>query len=132
MSDDLHLIELTSEVVSAYVSNNPIAADQLGVLIQGVHSSMLELDTAEQPKQEALFIPAISIKKSVQNDHIVCLDCGRNFKSIKRHLGTSHGLTPEEYRQKWNLKPDYPVVAPAYAKARSKIALDLGLGRKSE
>ena len=124
------LTELTTEIVSAYVSNNPTAAAQLPELItttfQTVNSLSAASATAEPEKKE----PAVSIKKSIQDNHLVCLECGKQFKSLKRHLMSHHGLTPDEYRSRWNLKPDYPMVAPAYAERRSKLAKEIGLGRK--
>ena len=124
------LTELTTEIVSAYVSNNPTAAAQLPELItttfQTVNSLSAGSATAEPEKKE----PAVSIKKSIRDNHLVCLECGKEFKSLKRHLMSHHGLTPDEYRSRWNLKPDYPMVAPAYAERRSKLAKEIGLGRK--
>ena len=119
-----------SSIVSAYVSNNPTAAAQLPELItttfQTVNSLSAGSATAEPEKKE----PAVSIKKSIRDNRLVCLECGKEFKSLKRHLMSHHGLTPDEYRSRWNLKPDYPMVAPAYAERRSKLAKEIGLGRK--
>jgi len=134
MSDNPnHLLEaeLTADIVSAFVSNNPIAADQLSELIRTVHGALGSVSGGAVEAELEALEPAVSIKKSLKKDHLVCLDCGKSFKSIKRHLGTSHDLTPDAYREKWGLKPDYPMVAPAYAEARSKIANEIGLGRKS-
>ena len=133
MTDEQNLsleTELTADIVSAYVSNNPVAADQLTGLIGSVFESVAALSTggvepvAERPE------PAVSVRKSLRDDHLVCLEDGKKFKSLKRHLRTSHGLTPAEYRERWDLKPDYPMVAPAYAEQRSKLAKDIGLGQK--
>tara|TARA_R110000751_G_scaffold8041_3_gene32551 strand:+ start:57256 stop:57678 length:423 start_codon:yes stop_codon:yes gene_type:complete len=123
------LAELTAEVVAAYVSNNVVQTSDLPGLIANVHSALGS--TAKQTvtpveKQK----PAVSVRKSVQHEYIVCLEDGMKFKSLKRHLMTYHGLTPEEYREKWNLPADYPMVAPAYAEARSKLAKEMGLGQK--
>jgi len=123
------LAELTAEVVAAYVSNNVIPTGDLPGLIAEVHSALGSTTTtesapAEKPK------PAVPIRKSVQDDYIICLEDGMKFKSLKRHLMTYHGLTPEEYREKWGLPADYPMVAPAYARARSQLAKDMGLGQK--
>ena len=137
MSDDTDLtvhIELTAEVVSAYVSNNPLAADQLPGLIASVYNGISGLASGAPAGEEAEVAaePAVSIRKSLKSDQLTCLECGKTFKSIRRHLNTSHDLTPQQYREKWGLKSDYPMVAPEYSATRSKMALDLGLGRKSK
>jgi predicted transcriptional regulator len=122
--------ELTTEIVSAYVSNNPIAASQLPELITSTFNCVISLSSnAANPEIEQKD-PAVSIKKSIRDDHLVCLEDGKKFKSLKRHLMSHHGLTPDEYRTRWNLKSDYPMVAPAYAERRSKLAKEIGLGRK--
>ena len=127
-------IELTAEVVSAYVSNNPLAADQLPGLIASVYNGISGLASGAPADEEAEAAaePAVSIRKSLKSDQLTCLECGKTFKSIKRHLNTSHELTPDQYRERWGLKSDYPMVAPEYSATRSKMALDLGLGRKSK
>ena len=123
------LIARTAEIVSAYVSKNPIPTNGLSALIASVHQSLTGL--VDGPKEvEPELTPAVPIKKSIQQDHIVCLEDGKKFKSLKRHLGVHYGLTPDEYRKKWNLPPDYPMVAPSYAAARSALAKEMGLGRK--
>lgn len=123
------LISRTAEIVSAYVSKNPIPTSSLSALIGSVHESLTGL--ANGPKEvEPELTPAVPIKKSVQNDYIVCLEDGKKFKSLKRHIGVHYGLTPDEYRRKWGLAADYPMVAPAYAAARSALAKEMGLGRK--
>ena len=125
-----NLIELTAGVVSAYVSTNTIASGDLPGLINQIHSALHRTATGTvEPEHEPLN-PAISVKKSVTPDYIICLEDGERFKSLKRHLRTSHDLTPDEYRQKWGLAPSYPIVAPNYAKARSKLAKKMGLGQK--
>ncbi len=123
------LAELTAEVVAAYVSNNVVQTSDLPGLIANVHSALgsttgADGAPAEKPK------PAVPIRKSVQHEYIICLEDGMKFKSLKRHLMTYHGLTPEEYREKWGLAADYPMVAPAYAEARSRLAKEMGLGQK--
>lgn len=124
------LIELTADVVAAYVSNNPVPAGELPNLIADVHSALGRVGTgveqvpAEKPK------PAVNPKKSVHDDYIVCLEDGKKFKSLKRHLMTHYGLTPDQYREKWGLDATYPMVAPNYAAARSQLAKKMGLGRK--
>lgn len=125
-----NLIELTADVVAAYVSNNPVQAADLPSLIADVHSALGRVGggtgivAQEKPK------PAVNPKKSVHDDYIICLEDGKKFKSLKRHLMTHYGLTPEQYREKWGLEPNYPMVAPNYAAARSQLAKKMGLGRK--
>ena len=123
-------LELTADVVSAYVNNNPLAADQLPNLITTVYECLSGLDAPKADPVAERGEPAVSIRKSLQDDHLVCLEDGKKFKSLKRHIRTSHGLTPEQYRERWGLKPDYPMTAPAYAERRSKLAKKIGLGRK--
>jgi len=124
------LVELTAEVVAAYVSNNVVPTSDLASLIADVHAALgntqsnVEQVPVEKPK------PAVPVRKSVQHDYIICLEDGQKFKSLKRHLMTHYGMTPEEYREKWELPADYPMVAPAYAEARSRLAREMGLGQK--
>ncbi len=123
-------IELAADIVSAYVSNNSVPASDLPALINEVHSALLRVTagqpviTSESPK------PAVPPKKSITNEYIVCLEDGRKFKSLKRHLRTQYNMSPDEYREKWGLAPDYPMVAPNYAKARSNLAKQMGLGQQ--
>jgi len=125
-----NLIELTADVVSAYVSNNSIQSADLPALISEVHAALHQtLGGPAEPEPEPQK-PAVSIKKSVTPDFIICLEDGKKFKSLKRHLRTHYDLTPEDYRDKWNLPADYPMVAPNYAKARSMLAKKMGLGQK--
>ena len=125
-----NLIELTAEIVAAYVSTNSVASGDLPGLINQVHSALHRTATGSvEPEQEPLK-PAVAAKKSVTPDYIVCLEDGKKFKSLKRHLRTHYDLTPEEYRTKWGLASDYPMVAPNYAKARSALAKEMGLGQK--
>lgn len=123
------LIELTADVVASYVSNNPVPVGELPGLISSVHASLSNLTSPRTAPEEKL-VPAVSIKKSVTDDYIICLEDGKKFKSLKRHLGVHYNMTPDEYRIKWNLPSDYPMVAPSYAAARSALALAAGLGRK--
>lgn len=123
------LIELTADVVASYVSNNPVPAGELPGLISSIHASLSNL-TSPQPVPAEKLTPAVSIKKSVTDDYIICLEDGKQFKSLKRHLGVHYNMTPDEYRAKWNLPSDYPMVAPSYAATRSALALAAGLGRK--
>lgn len=126
------LVSLSAEIVSAYVSKNPVPASALPALIGSVYRSLVELRTEQAVASVELQKPAVAIKKSVQDDFIVCLEDGKKFKSLKRHLGVHYGLTPAAYREKWNLPRDYPMVAPSYAAQRSALALKLGLGRKAK
>jgi predicted transcriptional regulator len=129
MQEQRDLVGMTSEIVSAYVSANQIQAQELPVLIRTVHSALSEVSSSRAGGvDESVQEPAVSIKKSVTPDYIVCLEDGKKFKSLKRHLRTRYGMTPEEYRAKWGLPHDYPMVAPNYAKERSNLAKRMGLG----
>lgn len=130
MSDPMNetLITLTADIVSAHVSNNSLAVSDLPLLIESVHGALSTLE--ESAAAEATPEPAVSVRSSVKPDHIVCLEDGKKMKMLKRHLKTDHGLTPDEYRQKWGLGADYPMVAPNYAEQRRKLAKKIGLGRK--
>jgi predicted transcriptional regulator len=125
------LIDLAADIVSAYVSNNTVATSDLPGLIADVYAALQRTSSgvAPEPQPEPLK-PAIPIKKSVTPDYIICLEDGKKFKSLKRHLRTQYGVTPEEYREKWGLPPDYPMVAPNYAQARSDLAKKMGLGQQ--
>lgn len=123
-------VSLASDIVVAYVSNNSVPRAELPALIADIHGAIARLRTGTLQEPETKLIPAVSIKKSVTPDYIVCLEDGKKFKSLKRHLSTHYNLSPDEYRQKWNLPRDYPMVAPAYAAARSSLAKSMGLGRK--
>ena len=124
------LVELTADVVSAYVSNNTVVATDLPIVINDVYDALSKASAkALLPLKEDLK-PAVAIKKSVMPDYIVCLEDGKKFKSLKRHLRTHYDLTPEEYRDKWGLPHDYPMVAPNYAAARSALAKKMGLGQR--
>ena len=123
------LLELTSEIVAAHVSNNTLAVNDLPQLIKDVYFTLANVEET-QGFPEPLN-PPVSIKKSVTPDFIVCLEDGKKLKMLKRHLKTAYNMTPEEYRQRWNLPLDYPMVAPNYAKHRSDLAKEIGLGRKS-
>lgn len=134
MSEDIQhsYINLTCDVVSAYVSNNPVPAAELAHLIQTTYTSITGIaggqkqqEAAKEPQQ-----PAVNPKKSVHDDFIVCLEDGQKFKSLKRHLRTKYNLSPEDYRAKWGLAKDYPMVAPAYARARSDLARSMQLGHR--
>jgi len=122
--------ELTAHIIAAYVSHNTIVAENLPNLIVAVHGALsgCELNVVEEPKVE--LVPAVSIKKSVTPDFIVCLEDGKKFKSLKRHIRTRYNMSPEQYREKWGLPIDYPMVAPVYAAARSQLAKTMGLGQR--
>ncbi|PBB34350.1 MucR family transcriptional regulator [Mesorhizobium sp. WSM3882] len=124
------LIELTAEIVSAYVSKNAVPVASLPELIESVNSSLSKIGGPAEPATPTL-VPAVNPKRSVFPDYIVCLEDGKKFKSLKRHLDVHYGLTPSEYREKWGLKPEYPMVAPNYAAQRSTLAKSMGLGRKA-
>ena len=123
--NDPDALVLTAQIVSAHVSNNVVAPDQLPDLIRNVFAALGKVTSPEQPKSE----PAVSIRQSVHADHVVCLEDGKKFSMLKRHLMTDHKMTPEQYRQKWGLPSTYPMVAPNYAKTRSNLAKQFGLGR---
>jgi predicted transcriptional regulator len=120
--------ELTTEIVAAYVRRNQIGTEQLGTLISTVHQALADLG---KPASEAAVerTPAVSIRRSIQRDYVVCIECGWRGKMVRRHLGTAHGLTVEQYRARWNLPRDHAMVAPAYSERRSGLAKELGLGR---
>lgn len=123
-------IELTANIVSAYVSHNATAANDLPALIGQVHAALSRIgDGVSEPSTEPAK-PAISVKRSLTADYIVCLEDGKKFKSLKRHLRTQYNMTPEQYRDKWGLPADYPMVAPNYAAARSELAKVMGLGQQ--
>ena len=122
------LIELTADIASAYVSNNAVSAMDLPGLIKSIHGALSGTSVEPEPIPE-IKTPAVSIKKSITDDFLICLEDGRKFKSLKRHLRAKYNLSPEEYRAKWNLPKDYPMVAPAYANARSQLAKQMGLGQ---
>lgn len=125
-----HYIELAADIVSAYVSNNSVPIGDLPMLINDVHLALTRVTgTPVEVTSEALK-PAIPVKKSITSDYIICLEDGKKFKSLKRHLRTQYNMTPEQYREKWGLPHDYPMVAPNYAEARSKLARDMGLGQQ--
>jgi len=124
------LVQLTADIVSAFVSNNKIGSGEIGKLIEDVHSALKKAPTALAAQEPEQRDPAVPIRRSVTPDYIISLEDGRKFKSLKRHLMNTYGLTPDQYRSKWGLARDYPMVAPNYAKARSELAKSMGLGRK--
>lgn len=125
------LVELTADIVAAYVSNHMVQVSDLTTLIADVHQALNNTTSptpvpavVEKPK------PPVPIRKSIEDDYLICLEDGQKFKSLKRHLMTHYNMTPEEYREKWGLPADYPMVAPAYAEARSRLAKEMGLGQR--
>jgi predicted transcriptional regulator len=123
-------IELTAKIVSAYVSNNTVAAADIPGLINQVHAALARVSGKPGDVPAEPLRPAISVKKSITPEFIVCLEDGKKFKSLKRHLRTQYNMTPEQYREKWALGADYPMVAPSYAAARSQLAKQMGLGQQ--
>jgi predicted transcriptional regulator len=123
-------IELTASIVSAYVSNNTVPAQDLSTLINQVHAALTRVSSGQGEVASEPLKPAVSVKKSITADYIVCLEDGKKFKSLKRHLRTQYNMTPDQYREKWNLPSDYPMVAPNYAIARSELAKQMGLGQQ--
>ena len=124
------LLSLTAEIVAAYVGSNSVVIADLSSVITSVYEELSALGEPE-PEPEVKLTPAVPIKKSITDDFIICLDCGKQQKMLKRHLMVAHGLTPEQYRAKWRLGHDYPVVAPNYSAMRKKLAKKIGLGRKA-
>jgi predicted transcriptional regulator len=123
------VIEMTAEIVAAYVENNTISTTDLPALIQSVHRALTGIASGAEAVEVAPKEPAVPIRRSITPDHLVCLEDGRKFKSLKRHLRTKYNMSPEDYRAKWGLAKDYPMVAPNYAKARSELAKQMGLGQ---
>lgn len=130
--DDSIILKMTAEVVASYVGNNPISHEQLPDLITSVHRSFQSVEQPQAAEPEEPKKPAVSIRKSITPEFLICLEDGKKLKMLKRHLRTTYSLTPEEYRAKWNLPSDYPMVAPNYAAQRSQFAKKIGLGRRPE
>ena len=129
--DRSELLALTSEIVSSHVSNNAVNQNDLTTMIQTVFTTLEGLATPQEEPVEELK-PAVSIKRSVTDEYIICLEDGKKLKMLKRHLKTAYDMTPEDYRAKWGLASDYPMVAPAYARKRQELAKKIGLGRKKK
>ena len=123
-------IELTADIVSAYLTNNTVAVGDLPSLIGEVHAALQRVSSGSMEAPAEAPKPAVPVKKSITPDHIICLEDGKKFKSLKRHLRTQYNMSPEEYREKWGLASDYPMVAPNYAQARSALAKQMGLGQQ--
>lgn len=122
------LVTLTADIVAAHVSNNSVAISDLSILINNVHAALSNLGS--QPVEEEKPVPAVSVRTSVKPDYIVCLEDGKKLKMLRRHLMTHYGMTPDDYRAKWGLPADYPMVAPNYAERRRELALQIGLGKQ--
>lgn len=131
MIQDDRILELTAEIVSAHVANNSVAMADLPNLIKEVHATLASINDEPEVEEEVLQ-PAVPIKKSIQPDFIICLEDGKKLKMLKRHLKTAYDMTPDEYRQRWGLPSDYPMVAPNYAKQRSELAKTIGLGNRGK
>ena len=125
-----NFIELAADIVSAYVSKNSLPSTELPALINSVHGTLAKIASGQVEEAPVALTPAVPVKKSVTPDYIICLEDGKKFKSLKRHLRTTYDLTPEQYRTKWSLPAEYPMVAPNYAKARSELAKSMGLGQQ--
>lgn len=127
---DSNYIELTAQIVSAYVGNNTVPSGEIANLIGQVHAALRRVSGGQAAAPAEPAKPAVPVKRSINSEYIVCLEDGKKFKSLKRHLRTQYNMTPEQYREKWGLTADYPMVAPAYAAARSQLAKQMGLGQQ--
>lgn len=125
------LLSLTAEIVAAHVANNKVEVEALPALIQNVYKTLADAGNGPSVTLSAKPTPAVPVRQSIKQDYIVCLEDGKKLKMLKRHLKSTYNLTPEQYRERWNLPADYPMVAPAYARQRSKLAKDIGLGSKT-
>ncbi|KQY84701.1 MULTISPECIES: MucR family transcriptional regulator [unclassified Brevundimonas] len=129
MEDNAQLLEMTADIVSAYVGNNNVQATEVPGLISSIHAALTQVSNGAVEPEPEVKDPAVPVRKSITPDFLICLEDGRKFKSLKRHLRTKYNMSPEEYRAKWGLAKDYPMVAPNYAKARSDLAKSMGLGQ---
>ena len=129
-TDDNELLRLTAKIVASYVGNNSLGADQVPEIVRTVSTALKQIEQGDNGPDKAVGKPAVPIRRSVTPDYIICLEDGRKLKMLKRHLRTTFGLTPDEYRTRWGLRADYPMVAPNYAKRRSEFAKKIGLGQK--
>jgi predicted transcriptional regulator len=129
MEDKSEIIEMTTDIVAAYVGNNTVSTADLPALIQSVYRSLSGVLSGGEAVEAAPKEPAVAVKRSITPDFLICLEDGRKFKSLKRHLRTKYNMSPEDYRAKWGLAKDYPMVAPNYARARSDLAKQMGLGQ---
>ena len=129
MEDNTQLLDMTVDIVSAYLGNNNVQATDVSALISSIHAALTQISTGVTEVEPEIKDPAVPVRKSITPDFLICLEDGRKFKSLKRHLRTKYNMSPEEYRAKWGLAKDYPMVAPNYAKARSELAKQMGLGQ---
>jgi len=129
VEDNAQLLEMTADIVSAYVGNNNVQATEVPGLISSIHAALTQVSNGAVEPEPEVKDPAVPVRKSITPDFLICLEDGRKFKSLKRHLRTKYNMSPEEYRAKWGLAKDYPMVAPNYAKARSDLAKSMGLGQ---
>ncbi|MDB5438148.1 MAG: MucR family transcriptional regulator [Caulobacteraceae bacterium] len=129
MENKSELIEMTADIVAAYVGQNTISTSELPALIQSIHRALASVTGGTEVVEAAPKEPAVPVRRSITPEYLICLEDGRKFKSLKRHLRTKYNMSPEDYRAKWNLPKDYPMVAPSYAKARSELAKQMGLGQ---
>ncbi len=132
INDSKAYVELAASIVSSYVSNNDIRPTELPTLIRSVMDALLYSESEKEEATPLVQKPAVSLKKSITDDYIICLEDGKKFKSLKRHLRAHYDMSPEEYRKKWGLPADYPMVAPKYARARSALARSMGLGQQAK
>lgn len=130
--DKRELLSLTTDIVASHVSNNTVAPDEIGALIERVYASLASAEQTEADSKPQKLRPAVPIKKSITADYLICLEDGKKLKMLKRHLKTSYNLSPDEYRRRWGLPADYPMVAPNYAERRRKLAKKIGLGRSRQ
>ena len=128
--DQEEILRMTTDIVASFLTHNSIPSENVPEMIKSIYSTMRSLSSKEEEKAETKQKPAVPVSKSVQDDYIVCLEDGKKLKMLKRHLKTAYNLTPEEYRERWGLPADYPMVAPSYAKHRSNLAKKIGLGTK--
>lgn len=125
-----NMLQMTAQVVTAYVGNNNISGSQISDLVKSVYTSLSGLNDVQETSATIKKVPAIAVKRSIKADYLICLEDGKKLKMLKRHLRTTYGLSPDQYRLRWGLKSDYPMVAPNYAKQRSAFAKKIGLGKK--
>jgi predicted transcriptional regulator len=126
---DDHLLQVTTDIVASFVSNNPVTSEALPDVIRSVYRTILALSGPGEPRPDERLKPAVPISKSVSNDHIICLEDGKKLKMLKRYLRSKYDLSPDEYRRRWGLPADYPMVAPSYTQRRSEFAKKIGLGK---
>lgn len=132
MADNTQLIELTADIVAAHVSNNSVAVGDVANLVQRVHGALSGLGQSAEEPEEQKKVPVVSVRASVKQDYIVCMECGKKQRTLKRHLQSAHGMSPDQYRQDYGLPREYPMTAPSYSRQRQEMARSIGLGRKRQ